>query len=196
MKRTRGIIIECGVTIEEEATTTISLLLGIDAKTSKALGDTSQALSFNHKISLIKDVKSITVEQSAKLQKFMEIRNKFAHVKRIESFQDLFGWNEGTKGIEKKLRKWYPEIQELLNDQEEYFLSLFLELFKDNKKFLEQLGYNHLIEKGIEQGKATFQIELLESIKESLKGDNNFNRVLEEATAQILARWEKELSKK
>lgn len=193
MGKTRGIIIECGVSIEAEATTTISWLLDIDPKNSKALGDSSQALSFNHRINLIKDIKGITSEQSAKLQKFMEIRNKFAHIKKIQSFQDLFDWNKETKGIKTKLEQWYSDKKKPQDDQEEYFLNLFFELFKENMHFLQNICTEHLIHKGIEQGKTDFQVELLESIKTRYERDKEFNKILREESDKILKRWESEL---
>lgn len=100
---TRLFVLACSVFIEEKISDTLGKLLGIvDLEKSKSLGSSSSCLSFFQKKNLILDIIS-NLEDQDKFTQFMEIRNKFAHVKKVNSFERLFE----THDSKKKLDKWY-----------------------------------------------------------------------------------------
>lgn len=90
LKHTRHYVIELSVLIEELMSETLGKLLDIEWKTSQSLGMTSKAISFSQKVSFIQDIKRLQKVDRDKLETFMQVRNKFAHVKTINSFENLF----------------------------------------------------------------------------------------------------------
>ncbi|UHO37097.1 hypothetical protein H5J24_15190 [Chryseobacterium capnotolerans] len=114
-------IIEHTLHIETLVSEAIEHLLGIDYKTSKSFGYGSSALSFNQKIQIIQDIKGIESEMTKKLSCLMNIRNKFAHLQEIDSFENLFTLTSVGKEIEKQLVKWYSLDEMKVSDDEHKF---------------------------------------------------------------------------
>jgi hypothetical protein len=86
----RSLVIELSVKQEALINEIISKLLGIDSNESRSFGTTSQALSFNSKANLLLDLKQLDKFQVEKYKIFMEIRNKFAHVNSVDTFEKCF----------------------------------------------------------------------------------------------------------
>lgn len=90
METTRAKVIEAGVDFEESISQIISMLLDVEKDSSISFGYKSASLSFNHRVNLLVDLKFIPKEIISDFQLFAEIRNKFAHVKYIDSFTKCF----------------------------------------------------------------------------------------------------------
>ena len=93
-------ILEYTLYIEELISETIGTILNIDWQKSKSFGFSSSALSFNQKVIIIQDFKNITSEVKKKFNYLMSIRNKFAHVRHIETYSDFY--NSAGDGIQIK----------------------------------------------------------------------------------------------
>jgi hypothetical protein len=90
METTRAKVIEAGVDFEESISQIISMLLDVEKDSSISFGYKGASLSFNHRVNLLVDLKFIPKEIISDFQLFAEIRNKFAHVKYIDSFTKCF----------------------------------------------------------------------------------------------------------
>jgi len=86
----RSLVIELSVSHEEFVNLILAKLLGIKPEESKSFGTTSQALSFNAKTNLLLDLKYLDKIEIEKFQIFMEIRNKFAHLSAVDTFEKCF----------------------------------------------------------------------------------------------------------
>ncbi|GAB4038668.1 hypothetical protein [Spirosoma jeollabukense] len=87
---TRGEVIEKGVSLEAGISSLIGMLLDIDVETSLSLGSKNTSLSLNSKVNLLSDLKFVPKEVIWQFQTFAEIRNKFAHVQYVDSFEKCF----------------------------------------------------------------------------------------------------------
>ncbi|QNN42623.1 hypothetical protein [Pedobacter roseus] len=108
----------------------------------------SSSLSFNQKVELLTEVKYYSKEQKEKLNRFAEIRNKFAHLAEIKNFEDCFN---SIQGLESKLLKWFPEIMQNKTDSKEdtfskCFSALFETIAADIERFVEHYN-NRLFER-------------------------------------------------
>lgn len=89
-KDVRLCVIENCIFVEELASHVLGNILNIDWKTSKSFGYNSSCLSFNQKLQLIQDIKGIDKEDLKAISCLAQMRNKFAHVSHINSFENLF----------------------------------------------------------------------------------------------------------
>jgi len=106
----RLIVLEYSLTMELMASFALAFLLDIDfdkTKESKSLGNSSSALSFNQKVNLLLDNKSIDKDEKLKLESFMNIRNQFMHNKDADSYEKAVGY---ISGLENRLKKIYPRF--------------------------------------------------------------------------------------
>lgn len=72
----RVFILKMSPQIEHSISEYLAQLLGVqDFKNSNSFGSKSSALSFNHKVNLLLDVKALEKESKQVLITFMEIRN-------------------------------------------------------------------------------------------------------------------------
>jgi hypothetical protein len=117
-------IIEHTLHIETLVSEAIEHLLGIEYKTSKSFGYGSSALSFNQKIQIIQDINGLESDMTKKLNCLMNIRNKFAHVQEIDSFDALFELTNVGKEIQKQLVKWYS-LESKKEEDDEYKFRFF-----------------------------------------------------------------------
>lgn len=101
---TRALVIEKGVALEAGISSLIGMLLDIDVENSLSLGSKNSSLSFNAKVNLLSDLKFVPKEIIWQFQIFAEIRNKFAHLLSVDSFEKCF---------------------EILKDKKNKFLSTF-----------------------------------------------------------------------
>jgi len=93
---------------------------------SKSFGNTSSALSFNQKVTLISDLKYLDKDEKLKLTSFAEIRNNFAHNSDCVNFKDAF-----TVDLTNRIKKIYPALKSevvLESDYEGAVIFLFDEI--------------------------------------------------------------------
>ena len=81
---------ELSVKHEHAVNLILAKLLGIKADESRSFGTSNQALSFNAKANLLLDLKQLDKLQREKFQIFMEVRNKFAHLNSVDTFEKCF----------------------------------------------------------------------------------------------------------
>lgn len=94
-------IIENCIFIEERISKVLGEILNIDWKESKSFGFSSSALGFNQKLHLIMDIKGLESNELKQLTTLMNIRNKFAHLSEIKTFDDLFSKTRIGKEVKK-----------------------------------------------------------------------------------------------
>lgn len=103
----RAILLRLSLNLEVLASKVLSYLLDIDYfEESYSLGNKSSSLSFNHKINLLIDNRSITKEEKKKLMAFASIRNQFMHNINANTFVEAFNHFDG---LENQMRKLYPK---------------------------------------------------------------------------------------
>ncbi|WP_108802121.1 hypothetical protein [Aquimarina sp. Aq107] len=132
-----------------EVETHISILLGaiikIDWENSRTLGHKSGGLSFNQKVYMIQDIESISNEMVNKFTCLMRIRNKFAHVAAINTFERLFANTKVGKEVQKNLIKWYGDTfkKDNYKSEEQWYLRLFDLLQDELIGFLVDIQYEY-----------------------------------------------------
>jgi hypothetical protein len=164
---TRHLVIELSIYVEESVSQTLGLVLGIDWKKSKSLGFQSSCLSFNQKISLIQDLKGIGKDDRIKLEHLMSIRNKFAHVRKVNSFEKFLTISN-KKELPKDLRRWYPSKNENPEDIEKTFLTYFIKLVFDLNKILTNISISHLKQNQYETWKKKMDERIINNLKDAL----------------------------
>ncbi|MDI3319112.1 hypothetical protein [Pinibacter soli] len=128
-------VIEDAVSLEEIVSLILASLLGIEKDTSKSFGNTSQALSFNSKINLLTDLKSIEKDSAAKFVHFAQIRNQFAHNVYAINFVNCLADNESCKNF---LKKNYKEFFDEHQQEEVQLEQMYHALFKDLMSILQR----------------------------------------------------------
>jgi hypothetical protein len=123
----RAFVVEISVKIEHILNLIMGQLLGVKHENTRSFGNSSQALSFNAKANLLLDLNYLDKENVLKFQIFMEIRNKFAHVYSIDTFEKCF---EQTKNYNqlKKLFGIDKDGESLEKDMEYMFISLSMDI--------------------------------------------------------------------
>ncbi|WP_146130051.1 hypothetical protein [Aurantibacter aestuarii] len=119
------------------ASFSLAFLLDIDIeydkiKESKSLGNSSSALSFNQKVNLLLDNKSITKDEKLKLESFMNIRNQFIHNKDAVSYTKAVS---NISGLENRLKRIYPDFFKEI-ELEESIDNCVTELYNDSLSIL------------------------------------------------------------
>jgi hypothetical protein len=164
-KDLRLCVIENSIFIEELASRVLGNILDIDWGNSKSFGHGSTSLSFFQKLQLIQDIKGIDKEDLKKLTCLANIRNKFAHVSAINSFEKLFSDSGVGKEIQKSFLNWYfdkdgyagihPTKIEFVNRLCFYLLT------SDVINILLKISDTHLYNMGLHDGKQEVQEQLL-----------------------------------
>jgi hypothetical protein len=98
-------IIDFSVQIEYNISMFISAWLEIDRDNSRSFGTSSQRLSFNNQINLVLDMGVMDKEQVKKMECFAQIRNKFAHVVEVKTFNECLNSN---KNLKRTVNSLYP----------------------------------------------------------------------------------------
>lgn len=182
-KNTRLFVIERAIEIEDLISKTLASLLNIDLKFSKALGNDSVSFSFNSKVILINDIKNIQKKEKEKLELMAQIRNKFAHVISIDSFESLFNLNSNFK---KKLLAYYLKDDKISDLNEISYLNYFENLFSDNLDFLFQITLNSEVDKAIDKTNLEFHEELIKLLKEKLIKSETTTEIWNSSIYQII----------
>jgi len=175
-------ILEHTLQIEETTSKTLGFILDIDWEKSKSFGYSSVAFSFNQKIQIIHDLKVLDNTDKQKLTVLITIRNKFAHVKSINTFNDLFNIESSGKEVKKNLDKWYSDKSDFgITDDEFRYKVFFYWLFLDVSFILvKKIG-----EDAIEKGKKAGKLELLIALKEELLNLPNGPEILSKTIERI-----------
>lgn len=126
-------VLEFTLVVEELISETIGSILNIDWKDSKSFGFSSSALSFNQKVFIIQDLKDITSDEFKKFTFLMNIRNKFAHIRFVETYYDFYTNSGNGKEIKNALEKWYSSkvSQDISQKEDDIFKVYFKLLCKD-----------------------------------------------------------------
>lgn len=126
-------VLEFTLVIEELISETIGSILNIDWKDSKSFGFSSSSLSFNQKVFIIQDLKDITSDEFKKFTFLMNIRNKFAHIRFVETYYDFYTNSGNGKEIKNALEKWYSSKipQDISQEEDDIFKVYFKLLCKD-----------------------------------------------------------------
>ncbi|MCO6498953.1 MAG: hypothetical protein J5I47_01070 [Vicingus serpentipes] len=183
---TRLFILECSVFIEQQVSDTLCHILDIDINHSKSFGFNSSSLNFSQKITLIQDVKGITQDDSNKIDLFMQIRNKFAHVQSINSFESFFNFSKNTKKIKTKLDSYYSNnsADKSENEEKKYkvdFLMLTIHIFK----ILYNIDIGHEYERGLKVGKEETKNDILNLLTLELNKTKEGNELLSKVYNQL-----------
>jgi len=182
----RSRIMECGVIIEDIATLAIGHIMKIEPKGSKVIGHTSSSISFNHKILFISEIKGLPKDIKHKLQVFMEIRNKFAHVKSVDSFKSLFAIEEVRKQKhQKKLETWYKDQGEKEDTFEDQFRHYFALLTDEICEYLRNQVFQHIYESVSEQTRNDLNAEFIKILKEDVKKSVEANEIWNKAVEKV-----------
>ncbi len=123
--KTRALVIQLGVNVEEAVSILLCKLLDIDLQNNIAFGTSSFSLSFNNKITLLGDLKILGKKEKLLFEQFMQIRNKFAHVKSVDSFiacHEILSKNSPFI----KLKQGFDNIYQ---SEEHYFDQIFRMLY-------------------------------------------------------------------
>lgn len=178
IRRQRYFVIELTVQVEEILSKTLGTLLDIDWKESKTLGYSSFGLSFNQKVTIIQDIKGINKLTKEKLDALMYIRNKFAHVKEVNSFESFFLISKNANDIKKKLKKWYQKETDNFEDVESENINYFIRLVSDTLSFLNEIAKEHAKKRGYEKGLSEANERITdELISEILKKEGGIEKL-------------------
>jgi hypothetical protein len=123
----RAFVVEMSVKIEHLLNVIISQLLGVKPEETRSFGNSSHALSFNAKANLLLDLNYLNKEQRQKFQIFMEVRNKFAHIYSVDTFEKCFSLTNNYNQL-KKIFGIDKDGESLEKDMEYMFISLSLDI--------------------------------------------------------------------
>jgi hypothetical protein len=134
----RAFTVEMSVKIEHILNVIMAQLLGVNHEVTKSFGNSSQALSFNAKANLLLDLNYLDKEQRLKFQIFMEIRNKFAHLHSVDTFEKCFEQTNNYNQL-KKLFGIDEEGECLENDMEYMFIALSMDISMTLNKIKDRI---------------------------------------------------------
>ena len=187
----RTFVIEMSVKIEHLLNQIIANLLFVKPENSRSFGTTSQALSFNAKANLLFDLDKLDKQQREKFQIFMEIRNKFAHLYSIDTFEKCF---EQTKNYN-RIKKIYG-IDESGESLEEDMEAMFSVLSMDIAKLISEINAELHSEMAVRYTQRNFS-EAVKEKREQYKSMNPENSVaVEHFIDYVKAELLKEVDKK
>ncbi len=166
----RGHIIQLSTHLEHITSLVLCEILGINKDSSLSFGNKNFALSFNHKVNLITDLKDVDKEYKTKYQTFQEIRNKFAHIFDVTSFKSFENLNDQTKKSVNKLIEFYGSENE---NSESDLVECFNKLYSDLFEFTINIGIRNAYMRGKQDGETNSLKLFYESILEQLNESEN-----------------------
>lgn len=168
-------IIEHTLHIETLISEALGSLLDVNYEFSKSFGFGSSALSFSQKVQIIQDIKGLESEMTNKLTCLMNIRNKFAHVQIVDSFEKYFEVAKNGNQVKNQLERWYGLVDK--KDEDDKFKFLFFKLSEEITKMLFDLQVKERLEKSVLQIERDFQKSQLESFKEIMAESENSEQI-------------------
>lgn len=162
----RSKVIEVGVDFEESISQIISMLLDVEKDSSYSFGYKSASLNFNHRVNLLVDLKFMPKDLISDFQLFAEIRNKFAHVKYIDSFTKCFEIIPEKKN--KFLLNWSGS-KEGLDDENIYTICFDMLCFR--LSIWLRVTLSMINNKKKQEIKKTATVEMIRSFIQYSKGD-------------------------
>jgi hypothetical protein len=169
-------VIEHTIHIEMLISELIADLLNINLETSKSIGFSSAAISFSKKVQVLQDFNGIDPKLKNKLTCLMNIRNKFAHVQYVDSFENLFQKTANGEDLKKELDKWYS-LEEKDDNDEEYKYKFF-KLSEELTKLLFSLRINAKIERSKYDTERELKDNYLTLLKEEVLKLENGNDLI------------------
>ncbi|QQT44883.1 Uncharacterised protein [Sphingobacterium multivorum] len=171
----RNRVIHISSIIESVISNMLSMAIGDQDRKSKSFGYGSESLSFNARINLLIDFNVLENDEKAFLQKFMEIRNKFAHNFHTKSLHVLLV-DHKENGLLKFLEKHFKCEIDNYEISEENSWKLFNLLVSKIESSLNKV-YMYLIERAQNMAANGFRNNFYEIFQEIL-GDLDFIRSL------------------
>lgn len=171
----RHIVIDHSVLIEEIMTVTIGKLLNIDWKKSKGLGHNSGSLSFSQKVFLIQDKLGSDTIPTKKIEAFLRIRNKFAHIREITNWGDFFSISKTYQKIERDIKEWYKSEENNETDYNDSIRLLYHYLTRDIFYILIKINIDWAYSEGVKAGEENVKEKLLEFIREKRQYSKEVN---------------------
>ena len=138
----RAFVVEMSVKVEHILNLIMAQLLGVKHEDTRSFGNSSQALSFNAKANLLLDLNYLDKVHGQKFQIFMEIRNKFAHVYSVDTFERCFAQTKNYNQL-KKLYGIDEDGESLEKDMEYLFISLSMDIAMTLNKLKDRI-YNEM----------------------------------------------------
>lgn len=182
-KNLRLCVIENSIFIEELASRVLGNILSIDYEKSKSFGHASTSLSFNQKLQLIQDIKGIEKEDLKKLTCLANIRNKFAHVSNIDTFEKLFSESSVGKDIRRCFLNWFFDTNgdsDIHTSKVEFVYRVcFYLLVNDIIEILLKINDTHSYNIGLHEGQKEFKDKFVDTIIKSLITQKQHLAVLE-----------------
>jgi hypothetical protein len=134
----RAYTVEMSVKIEHLLNLIMAQLLGVKHEDTRSFGNSSQALSFNAKANLLLDLNYLDKEQGQKFQIFMEIRNKFAHLHSVDTYEKCFAQTKNYNQL-KKLLEIDKDGDNLEEDMGYLFIALSMDIAMTLNKIKERI---------------------------------------------------------
>ncbi|MCG9909961.1 MAG: hypothetical protein MH137_01560 [Flavobacteriales bacterium] len=178
--QTRYFVIDSTIQIEHLISKTLGIILGIDWKNSKSFGFKSSSLSFNQKVFIIQDLGKSDKLLVDKLDCLIQIRNKFAHVYEVKTFEDFFSLSTSTNDVKKKLERYY--ISDNLKNDENKYQSYFTKLTYDIVNSLIAIIINHEVERGKKNYKKDLNQKVVNELFKSEEGKLFIKKIIESQT--------------
>lgn len=168
--------------VDELMSKTLAFFLDIEWKNSRSLGHKASALSFNQKAQILQDLNSIDRIMIKKINYLMVIRNKFAHVGEVDSFEKFYQIASNGKEIERTLNQWYSKLINLRTPSfETIHKNYFFNLVVDIAEFLMEISQKRALQIGYEKGKNEAILNTLESLVFELRQLENGDQIINQA---------------
>lgn len=135
----RSVVLYFSLELELTLSTLLCTLLKIDIDKSKSFGDSREALGFNQKVTLLLDLDAFDSTDKETLRVFMELRNKFMHVKQIDTYESVINRTKKLKFLKDK----YPDLFKN-GESEKVFEKVIIQFGLDCSKILTK-GFDKLI---------------------------------------------------
>lgn len=172
----RLFVLECAIYIEDFVSETLGKLLNIDLESSKTLRN----LSFRTKVDLIREVKSLQDDERKKFELFMQIRNKFAHEKIVNTFHNLFISYENLN-FKTRLEESSRNQLEIDLDHEFKYKLCYMNLVSELHEILFKIQLHDAIKQTSMEVRNEMNNDLLEIIKSgSFITDEDWAKIIDQ----------------
>lgn len=171
----RSEVLQYALIIESFTSIFLGELLGIkDVKNSRVLGNKSNPISFNQKITLLIEIEALESVEKTKFLTFMEVRNQFMHNLEASSYETCFSYLEGK---DKYLLKSYPQEEGISKEKQ---LELAFRALSEDVVKLTMGLLDKVKEKIADNAKRTAHEEFMGYATDAIREiENSFNSVYE-----------------